>query len=144
MICFPQCFHKVYSYIKDAGASVMIDEWDKIVFYVCQVLNCSVWPNISNDYDVKNNMLFSQLEAIKKLLEKFEPMKVFKNITYGFLSNQFLCVLYINLYFRLTDTNPLELWSDANNWKNQTPAEMDLTNWIMFMHTFFKGSREIL
>ena len=55
-----------------------------------QVLNCSAWQNISDDY-VNSKMLLSQLEAIKILFRRYGAMEVFENIALDSLSQFLRC-----------------------------------------------------
>ena len=56
-----------------------------------QVLNCSAWQNISDDYDVNSKMLLSQLDAIKILFKRYGAMEVFENIALDSLSQFLRC-----------------------------------------------------
>ena len=76
-----------------------------------QVLNCSAWQNISDDYDVNSKMLLSQFEAIKILFKRYKAMEVFENIAFDSRLVFIDVAPNVNCYFSLIKSNPLELRS---------------------------------
>ena len=63
--CFDECFLSVHKEndIRDVSVTA---EGDKIIFNVCQILNCFVWPTLQIEYD-EETVLSKQLQALKSL-----------------------------------------------------------------------------
>ena len=77
--CFDACFLSVHEENNTGGVSVNTEEGDKIIFDVCQILNCSVWPTLQIEDD-KETILCKQLQALKSLYDRYNDMEIFNKI----------------------------------------------------------------
>ena len=49
--CFEKRYGNLYSNLEKTSISIPSDEGDHIIFDVCHILNCNVWPNFTDDSD---------------------------------------------------------------------------------------------
>ena len=64
--CFDEHFLSVHEENNTSGVSVTTEERDKIIFDLCQILNCSVWPTLQIEDD-EETILYEQLQALKRV-----------------------------------------------------------------------------
>ena len=88
--CYEERYSHVYSKTGDNNA---ISDGDKVLFDVCQVLNSAVWPLLTKDESVDDQILSVQFAVINNLFERFQIMSVFKFITHDSLQTGFIDVV---------------------------------------------------
>ena len=49
--CFEKRYGNLYSNLEETSINIPSDDGDRIIFDVCHILNCSVWPNVTVDSD---------------------------------------------------------------------------------------------
>ena len=64
--CFDQCFLSVHKE-NDTGGVTITAEGEKIIFNVCQILSCYVWPTLQIEDD-EETILCKQIQALKESL----------------------------------------------------------------------------
>jgi hypothetical protein len=122
--CFDQRFLSVHEENEAGGVSVTAEEGDKIIFDVCQILNCSVWPTLQIEDD-EETILRKQLQALKNLYDRYNDMEIFNEISWEAVLNGFVDIVhYASQYFSLPTANPIDLWGkiiilskNKPNWK---------------------------
>ena len=106
--CFDERFLSVHEDNNTGGVSVTAEKEDKIIFDVCQILNCSVWLTLQIEDD-EETIVCKQLQALKKLCDRYNEMEVFNKISWEAVLNGFLDIFhYANQYFSLPTTNPID------------------------------------
>ena len=48
---FEKRYGNLYSNLKETSINMPSDDGDRIIFYVCRILNCHVWSNVTDDSD---------------------------------------------------------------------------------------------
>ena len=107
--------------VSDEGDSVIFDvccilnsdEGDSVIFDVCCILNTNVLPNLEHagDQDDDEDLLQVQLNAVKRVFDRFSGMDAFSSVTLDEIIDGYIDVVrYGNRYFNLVKTNPLDLW----------------------------------
>ena len=89
------------------------DEGDSVIFDVCCILNTNVLPNLEHagDQDDDEDLLQVQLNAVKRVYDRFSGMDAFSSVTLDEIIDGYIDVVcYGNRYFNLVKTNPLDLW----------------------------------
>ena len=122
--CFDERFLSVHEENDTGGVSVTAEEGDKIIFDLCQILNCSVWPTLQIEDDAET-ILCKQLQALKSLYDRYNDMKVFNEISWEVVLNGFTDIVHYAIqYFSLPTANSIELWrkililgKSKPNWK---------------------------
>ena len=49
--CFEKHYGNLYSNLEETSINIPSDDGDRIIFDVCHILNCNVWPNVTDDSD---------------------------------------------------------------------------------------------
>ena len=49
--CFEKHYGNLYSNLEETSINIPSDDSDRIIFDVCCILNCNVWPNVTDDSD---------------------------------------------------------------------------------------------
>ena len=49
--CFEKLYGNPYPNLKETSINIPSDDGDCIIFDLCHILNCNVWPNGTNDSD---------------------------------------------------------------------------------------------
>ena len=49
--CFEKRYGNLYSNLEETSINIPSDDGDRIIFDVCCILNCNVWPNVTDDSD---------------------------------------------------------------------------------------------
>ena len=81
-----------------------------ILFFICCILNCNVWPNVRDDSDTATQYSLL-LAALITVFNRYKDIDVMKSYTEDVLSS-FLAVLrYAHQYFNASNINPIEFWS---------------------------------
>ena len=81
-----------------------------ILFFICRILNCNVWPNVRDDSDTATQYSLL-LAALITVFNRYKDIDVMKSYTEDVLSS-FLAVLrYAHQYFNASNINPIEFWS---------------------------------
>ena len=94
--CFERRYCGVYSDNTKGVVNVEADAGDRILFDICRVLNCNVWPEIKED---------SNLE------ERYSAMSIFENFTVNDIVDGFIDITnYAARYFTISKINPIEFW----------------------------------
>ena len=122
--CFEQRFGNIYS--EDARPfNEVADDGDNIIFDVCLILNTGVWPKLDdNSEENDENVLEKQLNAVKRISQRYCKMKAFHSVTQYEVSDGYIEVVkYASRYFNTVGTNPIDVWSklakigrDKANW----------------------------
>ena len=79
--CFDERFLSVHKENDTRGVSITTEKGDKIIFDVCQILNCSVWPTLQIEND-EETILCKQLQALKSLYDRYNDMEEFNEISW--------------------------------------------------------------
>ena len=99
--CFDKRFLSVHEENDIGGVSITTEKGGKIIFNVCQMLNCPVWPTFQIEDD-EETILCKQLQALKSLYNCYNDMEVFNEILWEFVLNGFVDIVhYANQYFSL-------------------------------------------
>ena len=123
--CFDEHFFSVHKKNDTGGVSITTVEGDKIMFDVCQILNCSVQPTLQIEDD-KETILCKQLQALKSLYDCYNDMEVFNEISWEVVLNGFVDIVhYANQYFSFPTANLIDmrgkiliLGKNKLNWKS--------------------------
>ena len=49
--CFEKRYGNLYSNLGETSINISSDDGDRIIFEVCRILNCNVWPNVTDGSD---------------------------------------------------------------------------------------------
>ena len=109
--CFEKRYGNLYSYLEETSFNVLSDDGDRIIFDVCRILNCNVWPNVTDDSDTATQYSL-QLAALITVFNRYKDIDVMKCYTEDDVLSSFLAVLrYAHQYFNTSNINPIEFWS---------------------------------
>ena len=122
--CFERRYGNLYSDASDAAVNVNADEGDWVIFDICCVLNCNVWPDVTPDSDLQEKFSV-QLTALQKIFNRYKNMEVFNTFTSDDVTESFCAVTrYSSRYFNTSNVKPIEFWSkilllhqENNSWK---------------------------
>ena len=100
------------------------DEGDRVIFDICCVLNCNVWPDVTPDSNLHEKFSV-QLTALQKMFDRYKNMEVFNTFTSDDVTESFCAVTrYSSRYFNTSNVKPIEFWSkilllheENNSWK---------------------------
>ena len=95
-----------------------------MIFDICCVLNCNVWPDVTPDSDLQEKFSV-QLTALQKIFDRYKNMEVFNTFTSDDVTESFCAVTrYSSRYFNTSNVKPIEFWSkilllhqENNSWK---------------------------
>ena len=114
----------MYSATSSAEININADEGDRILFDVCRVLNCNVWPVLADGVEPQE-MFSLQLKSLKSIFCRYNQMEIFKSYSEEDIVDSFLDIIrYASRYFNTSTVNPIEFWSkilelnqDKKQWK---------------------------
>ena len=72
----------LYTSQTEAEVNVNSDHSDRILFDVCRILNCNIWPKQTSNVEP----YIIQLNAFKNVLDPYSSMEVFKVFTLADIS----------------------------------------------------------
>ena len=105
------CFEKLYSNLKETSINIPSDDSDHIIFNVCCILNCNVWPNVADDSDTATQYSI-QLAVLIRVFNRYKDIDVMKCYTEDDVLGSFLAVLcYAHQFFNTSNINPIKFWS---------------------------------
>ena len=108
--CFERRYCGVYSDNTKGVVNVEADAGDRILFDICRVLNCNVWPEIKEDSNLEADFSV-QIRSIKNIFERYSAMSIFENFTVNDIVDGFIDITnYAARYFTITKINPIEFW----------------------------------
>ena len=109
--CFEKCYGNLYSNLKETSINIPSDDSDHIIFDECRILNCNVWPNVTDDSGTATQYSL-QLAALIMVFNRYKDIDVMKCYTEDDVLSSFLAVLrYAHRYFNTSNINPIEFWS---------------------------------
>ena len=109
--CFEKRYGNLYSNLEETSINIPSDDGDRIIFDVCHILNCNVWPNVTDDSDTATQYSL-QLAALITVFNRYKDIDVMKCYTEDDVLSSFLAVLrYAHQYFNTSNINPIEFWS---------------------------------
>ena len=109
--CFEKNYGNLYSNLKETCINIPSDDGDRIIFYLCHILNCNVLPNVTDDSDAATQYSF-QLAALITVFNQYKDIDVMKCYTEDDVLSRFLAALcYAHHYFNNSNMNPIEFWS---------------------------------
>ena len=109
--CFEKCYGNLYSDLEETSINIPSDDSDRIIFDVCRILNCNVWPNVTDDSDTATHYSL-QLAALITVFNQYKDIDVMKCYTEDDVLSSFLAVLrYAHQYFNTSNINPIDFWS---------------------------------
>ena len=108
--CFERRYCGVYSDNTKGVVNVEADSGDRILFDICRVLNCNVWPEIKEDSNLEEDFSV-QIRSIKNIFERYSAMSIFENFTVNDIGDGFIDITnYAARYFTISKINPIEFW----------------------------------
>ena len=109
--CFEKRYGNLYSNLEETSINIPSDDGDRIIFDVCHILNCNVWPNVTDDSDTATQYSL-QLAALITVFNRYKDIDVMKCYTEDDVLSSFLAVLrYAHQYFNTSNINPIKFWS---------------------------------
>ena len=107
--CFEKLYGNPYSNLKETSINITVS--DRIIFDVCHILNCNVWPNGTNDSNTATQYCL-QLAALITDFNQYKYIDVMKCYTEDDVLSSFLAALsYAHRYLNTSDINPIKFWS---------------------------------
>ena len=101
----------LYSNLEETSINIPSDDGDRIIFDVCRILNCNVWPNVTDDSDTATQYSL-QLAALITVFTRYKDIDVMKCYTEDDVLSSCLVVLrYAHRYFNTSNINPIEFCS---------------------------------
>ena len=111
MSSFEKRYGNLYSNLEETSINIPSDDGGRITFDVCRILNCNVWPNVTDDSDTATQYPL-QLAALITAFNRYKDIDVMKCYTEDDVLSSFLAVLhYAHRYFTTYNINPIEFWS---------------------------------
>ena len=80
MSCFEKRYGNLYSNLEETSINIPSDDGDRIIFDVCRILNCNVWPNVTDDSDTATQYSL-QLAALITVFNRYKDIAVMKCYT---------------------------------------------------------------
>ena len=100
--CFEKHYGSLYSNIEETSINIPSDDGDHIVFDacrsdhivfdVCRILNCNVWPNVTDESDTATHYSL-QLAALIMVFNQYKDRDVMKCYIEDDVLSSFLAVL---------------------------------------------------
>ena len=78
--CFEKRYGNLYSNLGETSINISSDDGDHIIFDVCRILNCNVWPNVTDDSDTATQYSL-QLAALITVFNRYKDIAVIKCYT---------------------------------------------------------------
>ena len=75
--CFEKRYGNLYSNLEETSINIPSDDGDRIIFDVCRILNCIVWPNATDDSDTATQYSL-QLAALITVFNRYKDIDVIK------------------------------------------------------------------
>ena len=106
--CFEKQCGNLYSGEAKVEVNANSDHGDRILFDVCCILNCNIWPKPTSNAET----YIVLLNAFKNVLDCYSDMEVFKVFTIDDITEGFLAITsYAHRYFDIPSIKPMEFWS---------------------------------
>ena len=108
--CFEKRYGNLYSNLEETSINIPSDDGDRIIFDVCRILNCNVWPNVTNDYDIATqySLQLSVLITVFNGYKDINVMKCYTDTEDDVLSSFHAVLHYAHRYFNTSNINPIE------------------------------------
>ena len=90
--CFEKCYGNLYSNLKETSIKVPSDDGDCTIFDICCILNCNVWPNLTDDSDTATQYSL-QLAGSITIFNQYKDIDVMKCYTKDDVLSSFFAVL---------------------------------------------------
>ena len=71
--CFEKCCGNLYSNLEETSINSPSGDGDHIIFDVCRILNCNVWPNVTDDSDTATQYSL-QLAALITFFNQYKDI----------------------------------------------------------------------
>ena len=111
MSCFKKCYVNLYSNLEETSINIPSDDDDHIIFDICRILNCNVWPNVTDDSDTATQYSL-QLAVLITVFNWYKDIDVMKCYTEDYVLSSFLAVLYYaHQYFNISNIDPIKFWN---------------------------------
>ena len=82
-----------------------------LLFFTYHILNCNVWPNVSDDSDTATQYSL-QLAVLITVFNWYKDIDVMKCYTEDYVLSSFLAVLYYaHQYFNISNIDPIKFWN---------------------------------
>ena len=108
--CYEERYWSETSVGEDAS---VVTTCDHLLLDVCNVLNCAVWPTLSED-DGDGEKLGVQLKSVAVVYNHFHEMDVLKKIEKETVTNGYEeTVHYCQKFFNIENVDPIELWHNV-------------------------------
>ena len=75
--CFEKHYGNLYSNFKETSIIIPSCDSDHIIFDVCRIFNCNVWPNVTDDSDTATQY-YPQLAAMITVFNWYKDIDVMK------------------------------------------------------------------
>ena len=92
MSCFEKRYGNLYSNLEETSINIPSDDGDHIIFDVCRILNCNVWPNVTDDSDTATQC-YLQLAALITVFNRYKDIDAMKCYTEDDVLRSSLAVL---------------------------------------------------
>ena len=108
--CLEKRYGNLYSNLEETSINLSPDDGDCIIFDLCCILNCNVWPNVPDDFDTATQYSL-QLAALIMVFNQYKDIHVMKCYTEDDVLSIFLAILpYTHQYFNTSNMNSIEFW----------------------------------
>ena len=108
MSCFKKRYDNIYSNLNETSINIPSDDIDHVIFDVCHILNCNVWPNVTDDSDTATQYSL-QLAVFITVFNRYKDLDVMKCYIEDDVLSSFLALLYYaHQYFNTSNINPIE------------------------------------
>ena len=92
MSCFEKRYGNLYSNLEETSINIPSDDVDRIIFDICRILNCNIWPNVTDDSDAATQYSL-QLATLITVFNRYKDIHVMKCYTGDNVLSSFLAVL---------------------------------------------------
>ena len=136
--CFERRYGHLYCDTNDNDVNVNSDEGDRVLFDVCRILNCNVWPEITAGSDLEETFSV-QLTSFGKLFNRYNDMEVFMGLTSDNVISSFLDIVrYASRYFNTSNISPIDFWSKILQLREEKSSWKAALCWLssVFVHHF--------
>ena len=89
--CFEKRYGNLYSNLEETSINIPSHDGDCIIFDICHILNCNVWPNVTDDSDTATQYSI-QLAALVTVFNQYKDIDVMKCYTEDDVLSSFLAV----------------------------------------------------
>ena len=86
--CFEKHYGNLYSNLKETSMNIPSDDGGHIIFDVCHILICNIWPNVNSDTATQYSLQLAVLIAIFNQYKDIDVMKCYteNDVLSSFLS----------------------------------------------------------